>query len=88
MVVASTGIVDGQQDTEPIFAYFGEFAPSHGLSLLVEETELFGRLHFGKHGKSDSSDCSPGHKRTSTSLKAEAFETLRHGRTSGMLCQS
>ena len=87
MVAALTGIVGGQQGTEPILALRHGLAPSPVLSLPAEENKLFGQLEFGKPGKTDSNNYLPDRKRTSASLQAEVSETLLHGHNAGMLCQ-
>ena len=74
VVAASTGNVGGQQGTEPILVLRHGLVLSPALSLPAGENKLCGRLKFGKHGKTDSSDCLPVRKRTSTSRQAEVCE--------------
>ena len=68
----------GQPNTGPIFDVPREFGRSTVLSLPVRETELFGQLELGRHGKSGNSDYS-------TFLLEGVSEIPLHDHTADML---
>ena len=75
----------GQPNTGPIFDVPREFGRSTVLSLPVRETELFGQLELGRHGKSGNSDYLPDHIDTSTFLLEGVSEIPLHDHTADML---